>query len=65
MERKAQAAQLKQNDQSDKFYTLAEKIAFKQMGILPLGFNEHSQIWRSRNLTYVSDDQSIKSTIHA
>lgn len=49
--------QLKQSDQRDKFYTLAEKTGFKQMGILPLGFNEHSKILRSRNLAYVSDDQ--------
>ena len=67
-----QKAQFKQNDQSDKHYTLAEKIGFKQSGILPLGFNEHTQILftQSRaddllNCSSFSVDQSIKSIINA
>ena len=51
---------MKRNDQSDKLYTLAEKIGFKQSGLLPLGFNEHTQILRSEILSKFSVDQSIK-----
>ena len=57
--------QTKQNDQSDKFYTIAEKMGFKQSGILPLGFNKHTQILRFETLSNFSVVQSIKSIINA
>ena len=43
---------------------LAEKIELKKSGVLPLGFNEHTKIPRSSNLTNLSVDQSIKSIIN-
>ena len=52
--RTKQTKQTKQNDQSEKFYTLAEKIGFKQSGLLPLGFNEHTQILRFETLSNFS-----------
>ena len=55
-----QETQIEQSDQSSKYYTLAEKS-----GVLPLGFNEHTKILRSSNLTNLSVDQSIKSIINA
>jgi hypothetical protein len=60
-----QNTKFEQNDQSVKYYTLAEKLGFKQSGILPLGFNEHTQISRGSNLANISVDQSIKSIINA
>ena len=59
-----QETKFEQNDQSVKYYTLAEKIGFKQSGILPLWFNEHTQILRAVDLLNCSSfsvDQSIKS----
>ena len=57
--------QKKQNDQNGKFYTLAEKINFKQSGLLPLSINEHNQILRSKTLSNFSVEQSIKSIMNA
>ena len=60
-----QETQIEQSDQSSKYYTLAEKLELKKSGVLPLGFNEHTKIRRSSNLTNLSVDQSIKSIINA
>ena len=55
---------MKRINRNGQFYTLAEKTGFKQMRILPLGINEHSNVSRSRNLAFASDLQSGKSTIN-
>ena len=60
-----QETQIEQSDQSSKYYTLAEKLELKKSGVLPLGFNEHTKILRSSNLTNLSVDQSIKSIVNA
>ena len=60
-----QKTQFEQNNQSDKRYTLAEKVEFKKSGALPLGFNEHTKVLRTCNLTTFSDDQLVKSIIYA
>ena len=57
--------QFEQSDQSSKYYTLAEEIELKKSGVLPLGFNEHTKILRSSNLTNLSVGQPIKSIINA
>ena len=60
-----QKTQIEQSDQSGKYYTLTEKLELKKSGFLPLGFNDHTKILRSSDLTSSSVDQSIKTVINA